>query len=115
VVGESDVEATAVCLDLEAARILVAAGLGVVLFGFPGQAGGRALADLRGAGNRRLAVFAGDQANGLDLAAAVAMATEQFGATPAVVGSADEARAVLRALRSAASPAAGSRRGPKPG
>jgi hypothetical protein len=103
------VEVSAVCLDLEGARILVAAGLGVVLFGPDGRVWGQALAGLRGAGPGRLAVFVGDPAHGGDRAAAVALATEQFGSPPAVVGSADEARALLLVLRQAGLPLAGSR------
>jgi hypothetical protein len=100
VVRIGDVEASAVCTDEPAARVLVAAGVGVVLFGPDGAALGRAVAGIRAAGPGRVAVFVGEPSEADDRAAAVAMAAEQFGIAPVAVavGSAAEAQAVVRAL-----------------
>jgi hypothetical protein len=97
VVCRGDVEASAVCIDVAAARILVAAGLGVVLFGPDGATLGLAVAGIRAAGPGRVAVLVGEPSEPDDRAAAAAMAAEQFGVAPVEVGSPGEAEAVVRA------------------
>jgi hypothetical protein len=75
----------AVCFDVGVAELLLDAGFGVVIMG----------ADAKLASRRRLAIFIGDPRDETSLLAAIAMATEQFGATPSVVRSLDEARTLL--------------------
>jgi len=75
----------AVCFDVGVAELLLDSGFGVVIMG----------ADASLASRRRLAIFIGDPRDETALLAAIAMATEQFGAAPSVVRSLDEARALL--------------------
>jgi hypothetical protein len=91
----------AVCGDVESARVLLDGGVNVVLVGGRDGALGKAMANLRAAVGRpglpRLAAFVGELDDTAVLAAALAMAAEQFGAAAVVVGSPAEARDLVGA------------------
>jgi hypothetical protein len=95
--GEETPRPCAVCTDAAAARRLWAGGLALVLFGSDAAGLGRLAAALRAVGAGRVAVFVGDPAVEVDRAAALAMAQEQFGATPVLVSSPAQARALVAA------------------
>ena len=69
-----------------------------MLLGSDGAELGALVVALRaiGPGSGRVAVFVGDPADEADRAAAAAMAQEQFGTAPVLVGSPAQARAMLR-------------------
>ena len=85
----------AVCTDPDAAGLLHAAGFAVVLLGPSGEDPGRLAATLRASGAVPVAVFAGDPDDATDVAAATAMAEEQFRAAPVLVSSPPDARALI--------------------
>jgi ABC-type sugar transport system substrate-binding protein len=87
---------SALCVHVAVAGTLVQAGLAVVLFGPDSAALGDAARRLRTAGRGRVAVFVGDPADEGDRDAAIAMATEQFGAVPVIVRSQEEALSLVR-------------------
>jgi hypothetical protein len=89
--------ACAVCTDIGAAQVLQAAGVAVVMMGLDSAALGRRAAELRetASSGGRVAIFVGDPDDPADLSSALVMAQEQFGATPVVVSSAVEARAMV--------------------
>jgi NADP-dependent 3-hydroxy acid dehydrogenase YdfG len=82
--------ATAVCFDVETARLLLQRGAAVVLVGQDAEALGRAAPGMRAQG--RVAIFVGDPADAAVMEAARAMAAEQFGAEPVVVPDLESAR-----------------------
>ena len=82
--------ATAVCFDVDTARLLLERGIAVVLVGDDGEALGHAAANLRQHG--RVAIFVGDPADGAAREAARVMAAEQFGDEPVIVPSVAFAR-----------------------
>lgn len=101
-------ETCAVCVDIEAARVLLAGGMDVVLIG-PGTVDrGHEVADLRNsAGDRgagRLAVFVGDLDDDAVRTAALAMAAEQFCAAVVLVRSPHQARTLIETMRKVSSP-----------